>query len=163
MVFDTIAECGKLIASKGYKIAFAESATAGAMAAQFALAPDSGKILLGGVVCYDASVKEDLFAISKETIEKYTAESAEVTKELAEGLSKYFDCDISVAVTGLIAPGGSETPEKPVGTMFIHILLPEGRYCAHREVFDGTPEQILEKAINKTGILLTDILSVDAK
>jgi len=159
MASEKITECSKLIARKKYKIAFAESATAGALASQFALAPDSGKILLGGIVCYDACIKEDLFGISKETIEKYTAESAEVTKQLAEGLYKYFDCDIAVSVTGLIAPGGSETAEKPVGTMFIHISLPADRQYAHREVFDGNDEQIIKKTIDKTGKLLTELLS----
>jgi len=160
---EKIAECSKLIAEKKYKIAFAESATAGALASQFALAPDSGKILLGGIVCYDACTKEDLFSVSKETIEKYTAESAEVTKELAEGLHKHFDCDIAVAVTGLLTPGGSESPEKPVGTIFLHILLPHNRYCAHREVFEGTAEQIIKQTIEKTGVLLTELLSVEDK
>jgi len=161
MVSSKIITCSKVIAEKSYKIAFAESATAGAMASQFALTPDSGKILLGGIVCYDACTKEDLFGISKDVIEKYTPESAEVTKLLAEGLKKHFDCDIAVAVTGLLTPGGSETPEKPVGTIFLHILLPYNRYCAHREVFEGDAEQILQKAIDKTGVLLTDLLSVE--
>lgn len=161
MASEKIAECSKLIADKNYKIAFAESATAGAMAAQFALAPESGKTLLGGIVCYDACTKEDLFGISKEMIEKYTAESAEVTKALADGLSKHFDCDIAVAVTGLLTAGGSETPEKPVGTMFIHVVLPHNRYCAHREVFEGSAEEIMKKTIDKTGVLLTELLSIE--
>lgn len=161
MASEKIAECSKHIADKNYKIAFAESATAGALASQFALAPESGKILLGGIVCYDACTKEDLFGISKEMINKYTAESAEVTKALADGLHRHFDCDIAVAVTGLLTSGGSETPEKPVGTMFIHIVLPHNRYCAHREVFEGTAEEILKKTIDKTGILLTELLSIE--
>lgn len=160
MASEKIAECSKLIAEKNYKIALAESATAGALAAQFALAPESGKTLLGGIVCYDACTKEDLFGISKETLETYTPESAEVTRALAEGLSKHFDCDIAVAVTGLLTPGGSETPEKPVGTIFIHIILPHNRYCAHREVFNGNAESILKQTIDKTGTLLTELLSI---
>lgn len=161
MASEKIAECSKLIADKEFKIAFAESATAGRLASEFSLVPDSGKILLGGIVCYDACVKEDLFGIAKEIIEKYTAESAEITKALAENLHKHFDCDIAVAVTGLTSPGGSETPEKPVGTMFIHILLPGNRYCAHREVFDGTAEEVIKSTIDKTGILLTELLSLE--
>lgn len=45
--------------------------------------------------------------------------------------------DIQVAVTGLTMPGGSETQEKPVGTMFIHALI-KGKPVAVREVFKGT-------------------------
>ncbi len=159
MASDKIAECSKLIAQKKLKIAFAESATAGWLASEFSLVEESGNILLGGIVCYDACTKEDIFGVSAETIEKYTAESAEVTKAIAEGLPKYFDCDIAVGITGLTSAGGSETPEKPVGTMFIHIVLPGNRYCAHREVFDGPPEKVIKQTIDRVGTLLTDLLS----
>ncbi|WP_294820237.1 CinA family protein [uncultured Flavobacterium sp.] len=158
MATETITLCSARIAAKELKIAFAESATAGRMASEFSLAPDSGKIFLGGIVCYDADAKEELFDIPKEIIEKFTPESAEVTRLLAERLCKFFKCDIAVAVTGLTAVGGSETAEKPVGTMFIHIKLPEDRYCAHREVFHGTPEEIITLAIERTGQLLIRLM-----
>lgn len=160
MAASSIKKCSRLIAEQKLKIAFAESATAGWLASEFSLVPESGDILLGGIVCYDACTKEDLFGISQETIKEYTAESAEVTKLIAEGLQKYFDADISVGITGLTAPGGSETEEKPVGTMFIHITLPGGRYCAHREVFTGTPEKIIKQTINRVGTLLQSLLKV---
>lgn len=158
MASEKIIECSKIIAQKKLKIAFAESATAGWLTSEFSLVPDSGNILLGGIVCYDACTKQELFGIEKEFIEKYTPESAEVTKALAQGLHKYFKSDIAVAVTGLTAPGGSETKEKPVGTMFIHILLPDDKYCAHREVFKGTDEEITKQAIERTGELLTELV-----
>lgn len=161
MAIQSIAQCSSIIADKGMKIAFAESATAGWLASEFALVPDSGKVLLGGIVCYDVCVKEELFDISKDIIDKYTPESAEVTQLLAEGLGRYFKSDIKVAVTGLTAPGGSETEEKPVGTMFIHIKLPDNRYCSHREVFNGSPEDIISQTIERTGLLLTELLKND--
>ena len=153
-----IIECSKLIADRNLKIAFAESATAGWMASEFSLTPYSGDILLGGIVCYDACIKQELFEVPKRIIDKYTPESAEVTKMLAEGLGKFFKSDIAVAVTGLTTPGGSETPEKPVGTMFIHILLPGRKYCSHREVFTGEPKEIISQAIQRTGQLLTELV-----
>jgi nicotinamide-nucleotide amidase len=139
------------------RIAFAESATAGRLASEFALVKDSGKILLGGIVCYDVGVKCDLLNIPKLFIEKYTPESAEVTKALAENLRPHFKADIIVAVTGLASPGGSENAVKPVGTMFIHILMPEA-YIAHREVFDGSPEEIILQTIDTVCLLILDKL-----
>lgn len=161
MASKNITLCSARIAEKNLKIAVAESATAGWLASEFSLAPDSGKILLGGIVCYDASAKQELFNIPKEVIEKFTPESAEVTRLLAEGLRKYFKCDIAVGVTGLTTSGGSETEEKPVGTMFIHITLPENRYCAHREVFSGTPEDIIGSTVERVGQLLCDLIDSD--
>jgi nicotinamide-nucleotide amidase len=160
MASSKIAECSKLIAHQKLKIAFAESATAGWLASEFSLTEFSGQVLLGGIVTYDANVKEKLFGIDKSFLEQFTPESAEVTRELAERLSRFFDADIFVAVTGLTTPGGSETPEKPVGTMFIHIVLPDNRYCAHREVFTGSAEDIIKQAVERTGVLITELLSV---
>jgi len=158
MASENITLCSNRIAEKNLKVAVAESATAGWLASEFALAPESGKIFLGGIVCYDVCVKEDLFDIPKKIIDEFTPESAEVTRLLAERLTKYFKCDIAIAITGLTSSGGSETEEKPVGTMFIHIRLPENRYCAHREVFEGNPEEIISQTIEKTGQLLCEYI-----
>lgn len=158
MASQNIILCSRHIAEKGFKLALAESATAGWLASEFSLTPHSGNILLGGIVCYDACTKEELFDIPKEVIERYTPESAEVTRLLAERLSKFFKCDIAIAVTGLTSPGGSETEEKPVGTMFVHIKLPENRYFAHREVFDGDAEAIIGQCIERIGELLSKLM-----
>ena len=45
-----ILTCSKLIAEHQLTIAFAESATAGWLCSEFALAPESGQILKGGIV-----------------------------------------------------------------------------------------------------------------
>ena len=158
MASKNITLCSARIAEKNLKIAVAESATAGWLASEFSLVPESGKIFLGGIVCYDANTKNDLFDISKEVIDEFTPESAEVTRLLAERLNRYFKSDIAVGITGLTAPGGSETKEKPVGTMFIHITLPENRYCAHREVFEGTPEEIIGATVERVGELICSLI-----
>jgi nicotinamide-nucleotide amidase len=160
MASENITLCSRLLAEKQLKIALAESATAGWLASEFSLTPDSGQVFLDGIVCYDACTKEELFNIPQEVLKKYTPESAEVTRLLAEGITKYFKCDIAVAITGLTSPGGSETPEKPVGTMFIHITLPDNRYCAHREVFAGGAEDIIGQAIERTGELIYKHLDI---
>lgn len=159
MASEQITLCSRRIAEKGWKIAVAESATAGWLASEFSLVPDSGKIFLGGIVCYDVCTKEELFGIPKKIIEEFTPESAEVTRLLAERLNRYFKCDIAIAITGLTSPGGSETAEKPVGTMFIHIVLPEGRFFTHREVFDGAPEDIIIQTVERTGELLCELIA----
>lgn len=63
-----------------------------------------------------------------------------------------------MAVTGLTAPGGSETPEKPVGTMFLYIITPLG-YIADRQVFEGSAEEIILKAVDHASRLIINHLS----
>lgn len=150
---DIIGDCVEALRRKKWKIAFVESATAGRMCAEFALVPNSGAVLIGGLSCYEVFVKEHILKVPHELIEEFTPESAEVTRSLAENAASFFKSDVTVAVTGLASPGGSETKEKPVGTMFVHILFPD-HYLAHREVFGGTPEQVVMQTVERTAQLL---------
>ena len=149
-----VIECSKALADKNWNIAFAESATAGRMCSEFALTEYSGTILRGGISCYEIFVKEQILNIPHKLIDSYTPESAEVTEALAKNCAQFFNSKITVAVTGLTTPGGSETEEKPVGTMFLHIITPLGA-IAHREVFSGNPEQIVLQTIDRAAELIT--------
>jgi nicotinamide-nucleotide amidase len=158
MPSDIVMKCSKAIASKGWNIAFAESATAGRMSAEFAMTKHSGEILRGGIVCYDVFVKEQILNVPHKTIEKYTPESAEVTQAMAQQAAKIFNSKITVAITGLTSPGGSETEEKPVGTIFFCIITPSEK-INHREVFEGNPEEIVLETIDKAAKLIIDSIS----
>jgi len=153
MPSEIVKKCSRLISEKGLNIAFTESATAGRMCSEFALTPNSGDILRGGISCYEVFIKENILKVPHKLIKEYTPESAEVTKSLAEHSAKLFKSDITVAVTGLTTPGGSETPEKPVGTMFIHIVLPKS-FVAHGEVFKGSAEDIILQSIDRAAELI---------
>jgi len=158
MAEELILKCSKIIAEHKLTIAFAESATAGWLCSEFALAPESGKTLMGGIVCYDADIKKYLLKIPEELIEKHTPESAEVTEELAKRLQNFIHSNIQVGVTGLTTVGGSETAEKPVGTMFIHIII-QGRAIPMRQVFSGSAEEIIHQTVNCVAQTLIDELS----
>jgi nicotinamide-nucleotide amidase len=157
MPSEIVKKCSRMIAEKKLNIAFAESATAGRMCAEFSLTDESGKILRGGIGCYEVFVKEQIMNVPHNYIEQYTAESAEVTQKLAESCSKIFNAKISVAVTGLTTSGGSETDEKPVGTIFLYIITPKTK-INHREVFSGSPEKIVLQAIDRAASLIVKSL-----
>jgi nicotinamide-nucleotide amidase len=158
MPSETVNKCSALIASRGWNIAFIESATAGRMCSEFSLTPDSGKILRGGIVCYEVFVKEQIINVPHKLIEQFTAESAEVTAALAHQGAKFFNSKITVAVTGLTTTGGSETPEKPVGTMFLTIRTPLGT-IVDRSVFSGGPEAIILQATERAAFLIQSQLA----
>lgn len=153
MAEEKILACSKLLAEKGLTIAFAESATAGWLCSEFAIAPESGQVLKGGIVCYDATLKEEILHVPHELIASFTPESREVTDELARRLSTVIKSDIQVGVTGLTGPGGSETIEKPVGTMFISAVI-RGRLVNCREVFSGSCEEIIHKTVRAAAELI---------
>lgn len=155
MAESKIAELSRLMAQKGLTIAFAESATAGWLCSEFALTEHSGKVLKGGIVCYDADLKVSLLGVPRELFDKFTPESMEVTRDLAERLDAKIPSDIQVAVTGLTAPGGSETTEKPVGTMFVFAVV-KGNACSFRKIFSGTREDIIHQTIQAAAEMLIE-------
>jgi nicotinamide-nucleotide amidase len=127
-------------------IAFAESATAGKLAFEFSQTDYSGDVLKGGIVCYNACIKEDVLGIPQSMIDAFTPESAEVTKEMAIQLKHIMKTDIAVAVTGLTTPGGSEQPGKPVGTMFYCISF-KNEVVERKKIFTGNPVEIIDLTI----------------
>ncbi|WP_460679292.1 CinA family protein [Mucilaginibacter koreensis] len=147
MPSEIVKKCSKLLYEQGLSIAFAESATAGRVIAEFALLPNCGKILTGSLVCYNADIKKDHLNVSDELVEQYTPESAEVTEAMAKGLKDFIPSDIQVATTGLTMPGGSETEEKPVGTMFVHVVF-KGKHIPIRQVFEGGHEAIVLQTVD---------------
>jgi nicotinamide-nucleotide amidase len=158
MPSEIIINCSKAIADRGWNIAFAESASAGRLSAEFSLTEDSGKILRGGITCYEVFVKEQILHIPHSLIEQYTPESPEVTQALAERSAYIFNSDITVALTGLTTAGGSESSEKPVGTIFLYIITPVGN-IKHREVFSGSPEEIVLLAADRAAALIYEKIS----
>ncbi|NNH01257.1 CinA family protein [Acinetobacter sp. ANC 5414] len=133
-------KCCDLLEQHQLKIAFIESASSGYLCSQFSICKNSGaEILLGGLVSYDPSIKIDILNIDAELIEKYTAESAEVTEAMAiHGKKLFTHADIIVACTGLLKPGGSATKTKPEGTFFTSILYLNKMHNFHYFI-DGTP------------------------
>ncbi len=155
MATEKVINCCKALIKKNWTITFVESASAGRLNYEFSTVMDSGKILIGGMVCYHASMKEDLLHIPHGTIERYSAESAIVTKLMAQNFYSHVVSNVCVALTGLTSPGGSESESKPVGTIFIHIIFPE-KEIAKRFLFKGNPEEIIRQAVDAVADLILE-------
>lgn len=151
-----IENCCKMLLEEKLSIAFAESATAGRACMEFSLCKDAGTFLKGGINCYDAVIKETLLEVPKQLIDVYTPESAEVSFAIAKGLVKLIDADLHVGITGLTSSGGSETPEKPVGTMFFCGLYHNEKIFEDRKVFDGEAEEIILKSVEHIALLISN-------
>jgi nicotinamide-nucleotide amidase len=129
---------------KGLTVAFAESCTAGMLPAELVKAKGISDVLLGSLVVYQPEAKKKLLGVKQETLDLYTAESQQVTNELVMGLKKALNADISIAITGLAGAGGSETSEKPVGTVFVSFLY-DGKAEEFREEFKGNSVSLLKQ------------------
>jgi PncC family amidohydrolase len=135
----------KTLQQRKLRVAFAESITCGMAASKLASCPGTSDILAGSIVCYSPEVKRALFDVPDNDIETYSCESQEITDALAKKLKKLIGANIHAAITGLAAPGGSESAEKPVGTVFFSIYWKK-KLHRKRKLFRGTPGEIREKA-----------------
>ena len=148
----------KKIAKKKLSICCLESATAGYIACRLSQSQYSGIILDGGLVCYDLSIKRNILKIKQSLIDKYSAESEQVTQEMIRKGRKIFNSDIYIACTGLLKPGGSETVEKPVGTFFYAIFYKDQIY--HYKIqCSGNPKAKLKKVFEEICISLDEIIN----
>jgi nicotinamide-nucleotide amidase len=130
---------------KELKVAFAESMTCGMLAEKLATCIGTSDVLAGSIVCYQPEVKKELFKVPQRMIDKYSCESMQVTELLAKNLTKLITADIYAAITGLAAPGGSESKSKPVGTVFFCVYY-KRKIHKLKKRFRGEPQEIRLKA-----------------
>ncbi len=109
---------GRKLLEDHITISCAESCTGGGFAKALTDIPGISAVFDRGIVTYSYKAKEEELGVSPDTLEKYTAESPEVAKEMAEGLSKISGSDLNIAVTGVAGPDDM-SPEKPAGLAYI--------------------------------------------
>lgn len=135
----------KLFIEQKITVAFAESVTCGLASHQLNISNGTSEVFMGSVICYNEKVKTHLLGISAYLLKKHTAESQEVSDALVKHLPRLIKADMYAAITGLAAPGGSETSSKPVGTVFISLLY-KGKLVRQKKTFKGSPLQIKKQA-----------------
>jgi nicotinamide-nucleotide amidase len=115
---------GNLLKTKKLKVAVAESCTGGMLGEMITRIPGSSEYFQGGVISYNARVKEDLLKVPPEVIRKYGEVSRQVAKLMAEGVRINCHSDIGISITGIAGPGGA-TEKKKVG--LVYMALADGK------------------------------------
>ncbi|MGR3468197.1 MAG: CinA family protein [Shimia sp.] len=100
----------------GVTIATAESCTGGMVAAALTEAPGSSAVFDRGFVTYSNAAKIEMLGVTPEALAAQGAVSEAVAREMAAGALARSEATLSVAITGIAGPGGSEHK-------------PEGRVC----------------------------------
>lgn len=109
---------GKLLTQKKMTLAVAESCTGGSFSNFITDIPGASTYFERGVVSYSNRSKMELLDVKENTLATHGAVSAEVAKEMAEGVRRKSKTSLGVSITGIAGPAGG-TKEKPVGTVFI--------------------------------------------
>jgi nicotinamide-nucleotide amidase len=143
-------------AARGLTVATAESCTGGLLAARLTARPGSSAWVLGGVTAYADSAKEQLLDVPRAVLVEHGAVSPEVAVALAEGARLRFGADVGVGITGIAGPGGG-TPLKPVGTVHICAVAPQGRELRALQV-PGPRATVRERSVTRAMHLLRSML-----
>lgn len=138
-------------------ISTAESCTGGMIASAITDVSGSSVFFGTGVVTYSNDAKMKLIGVKKETLEEYGAVSEQTASEMAEGVLKLGEADVSVAVTGIAGPTGG-TPEKPVGLVYIGVSGKYGTF-AHKNNFYGNRDDVRKQTVERAFELVYDYLN----
>lgn len=107
-----------LLKQKNLTLAIAESCTGGMIASKIVDVPSASSVFLEGLVTYSNESKVKRLFVSQKTLDEFGAVSSQTAKEMAQGVCKVVNADVSISTTGIAGPSGG-TDEKPVGLIYI--------------------------------------------
>lgn len=146
-----------LLTEKSLLFASAESCSGGLFADTLTNIAGSSVFFDSGIVCYSNESKIRFLAVSEESLVKFGAVSSQVAEQMALGVLKRCDVDLSVSLTGIAGPGGGSL-KKPVGLVFIGVANKNGCKTT-RCVFKGSRREVKIQAVNKAALLAVETIS----
>ncbi len=112
-----------MLEERDWKLATAESATGGMVAARITAVPGASRVFVGSLVTYTTDLKRRLLGVPEDTIEGEGVVSEATAGAMARGAADLLGAEVAVAVTGSAGP---DPQEQPAGTMIIGVHTPEG-------------------------------------
>jgi len=145
------------------RIVFAESCTAGLVAASLARVPGISNWMCGSAVTYQEQIKQDWLDVSAADLKKYSAVSSVVTRQMATNvLEKTSPAMIAAAVTGHLGP---DAPPELDGVGFVAVAVREaGRViCEEVRQFHMTRSERVARQFEATQFVLEYVSEVIAE
>ena len=140
----------KTAKEKNYKIATAESCTAGLISCAITHISGSSDVFERGYITYSNESKCENLNINPELINKFGAVSRNVAEKMAEGVIFNSNANLGLSITGIAGPKGG-TDDKPVGLVFIAIHNKKtGESNSFKNLFEGNREEIRKLCLQKS-------------
>ena len=122
-----------LAKESGTMIATAESCTGGMVMVALTDIAGSSAVAERGFVTYTNNAKMQMLGVSGATLDAHGAVSEEIAAEMAKGALRNSEAALSVSITGIAGPGGSD--HKPEGRVCFGIA--DNKNCATETVEFG--------------------------
>ena len=130
---------GKLLASRSFTLAVAESCTGGLVTHRLTEVPGSSGYVDRGIVSYSNRAKQQLLGVRPSVLRQYGAVSPQVAQAMATGVKKRSGVDIGLSITGIAGPGGG-SQSKPVGMVCMAVDGPWGRQARQFQFYGNRSE-----------------------
>lgn len=143
--------------ARGLMIATAESCTGGLIAGALTAVPGSSDVVDRGFVTYSNAAKIEMLGIRPETLDQFGAVSEEIAREMADGALARSKAALTVSVTGIAGPGGSE--HKPEGRVCFGLASPSATVTETVEFGPIGRDQVRAATVDHALALLLTALS----
>lgn len=144
-----------LLVSSNLKCMTVESCTGGKIASRIVSVPGASEVIELGLVTYSNKAKRKLTSVKKTTLEKYTAVSEEVVREMVRPDEIGIDADVIVGVTGYAGPA-TENDDK-AGHVFIACNVC-GKISVKEFHFSGNRDKVRESATVQALVLMRECI-----
>jgi len=138
---------GQALQAARWRLATAESCTAGWIAKALTDVPGSSQWFECGYVTYSNAAKMRDLGVCEQTLTEQGAVSEATVREMVDGALARSGTEIAVAVSGIAGPEGG-TPDKPVGTVWLAVAMrtrPE-RFCERCD-FEGDRDAVRRQTV----------------
>jgi nicotinamide-nucleotide amidase len=139
---------GRALVARDWRVATAESCTAGWVAKVLTDVPGSSRWVEGGYIVYSNAAKIRDLNVSMATLRRHGAVSAATVLAMARGAVRATGAELSIAISGIAGPDGG-TVHKPVGTVWFGIATRQRavRASATVKVFSGDRDAVRRQSV----------------
>lgn len=117
-------DIGEILTAFGLRLCVAESCTGGLLGAAITEVSGVSSWFEGGFITYSNTAKNVQLGVDAKVLDKYGAVSALTVCQMAAGACRKSQAQIGISISGIAGPSGA-VKDKPVGTVWIGLMLPK--------------------------------------
>ena len=145
-LYQLAARVGQALRAAGWRLASAESCTAGWIAKALTDVPGSSQWFECGYVTYSNAAKQRDLGVSARTLVEHGAVSEATVKQMAAGASRICGAEVAVAVSGIAGPEGGTRDRRtgPEGGILREVQQSFRRRCGKTSINIRAPTRSVE-------------------